>query len=95
MSTTTIIQTRVATEDKKKAEDICRQLGLSLNDALRMVVRTIVNTQSIPAKLNLQTSNERLPDPQELQAIEEFLENPQLIGTEESARFLNKLKKHV
>ncbi len=78
---TTIIQTRVPASDKKAADSICQQLGLSLNDALRMFVKAVVNTQSIP--LNLTTTQTRQPDAQELQAIEEFMHNASIATTQE------------
>lgn len=62
---TTVIQTRIAQEDKKMADSICEQLGLSLNDALRIFVRNIINTRSIPLNLSLSKTNEREPDAEE------------------------------
>lgn len=54
----TVVQTRVLKTDKEQADEICSQLGLSLNDALRMVIRQIVNTNSIPVKLTIDNMNE-------------------------------------
>jgi hypothetical protein len=39
-----------------------------------------------------QYTNERLPDAMELQAIEDYLANPELLGVQESENFLNNLK---
>ena len=81
-NTTTVIQTRIPLIDKEMAEKICEYYGLSLNEAIRLMVKSIVNTHSIPVNLSLK-SNERLPDALELEAIESFIANPDPMSEEE------------
>ena len=46
------------------------------------MVKSIVNTNSIPVNLSLK-SNERLPDAYELEAIENFIANPEPLSEDE------------
>jgi addiction module RelB/DinJ family antitoxin len=82
-NTTTVIQTRIPLIDKEMAEKICEYYGLSLNEAIRLMVKSIVNTNSIPVNLSLK-SNERLPDASELEAIKNFIANPDTMSVEET-----------
>ena len=91
---TTVIQTRIPLFDKEMAEKICEYYGLTLNEAIRLMVKSIVNTNSIPVNLSLK-SNERLPDAVELEAIESFIANPDTLSLEESKEFLQYLKSTV
>jgi addiction module RelB/DinJ family antitoxin len=94
-SATTVIQTRISKTDKDLAELVCSRLGLSLNDAYRLFTRSIINTRSIPLDLSLPSDLTRDPTPEELLAIDSFIANPQLLSVEETADYLNKLKKPV
>jgi len=88
---TTVIQTRIPMQDRDMAERICAHFGLTLNEAIRLMVKSIVNTNSIPVNLSM-TPNERLPDAQELAAIESYLANPELLSKAESQEFLQELR---
>ena len=54
----TVIQARVDAESKKKAESILKQLGITLNDAVRMLVNQIIHSRALPFQPKLPTEEE-------------------------------------
>lgn len=58
-----------------------------VNDAVKMIIGVGIK--------NLDLGDVRLPDKEEQKAIKDFVANPELIGVEESEKFLKKLKKAV
>ena len=44
----TVIQARVDAESKKQAESILEQMGMTLNDAVRMLVKQIIHSRALP-----------------------------------------------
>jgi DNA-damage-inducible protein J len=44
----TVIQARIDIESKKQAENILSKLGISLNDAVRMLVKQIIQNRALP-----------------------------------------------
>ena len=44
----TVIQARVDAESKKQAENILAQMGMTLNDAVRMLVKQIIHSRALP-----------------------------------------------
>ena len=54
----TVIQARVDAESKKQAERILKQLGITLNDAVRMLVNQIIHSRALPFQPKLQTEEE-------------------------------------
>ena len=87
----TVIQTRISQDDRTQAEAISNQLGLSLNDVFRMVVKSIIINRAIPVNLTL-PNVERLSTDAEKLALDNHRDNPDLLGVEESAQFLKELK---
>ena len=87
----TVIQTRISQDDRTQAEAISNQLGLSLNDVFRMVVKSIIINRAIPVNLAL-PSVERLPTESEKLALDNHRDNSDLLGVEESTQFLKELK---
>ena len=87
----TVIQTRISQDDRTQAEIISNQLGLSLNDVFRMVVKSIIINRAIPVNLTL-PSVERLPTKSEKLALDNYRDNSDLLGVEESAQFLDSLR---
>ena len=49
-----VIQTRISQDDRTQAEAISNQLGLSLNDVFRMVIKSIIINRAIPVNLAYQ-----------------------------------------
>lgn len=54
----TVIQARVDAESKKQAERILKQLGITLNDAVRMLVNQIIHSRALPFQPKLPTEEE-------------------------------------
>lgn len=54
----TVIQARVDAESKKQAEQILKQLGITLNDAVRMLVNQIIHSRALPFQPKLPTEEE-------------------------------------
>ncbi len=54
----TVIQARVDAESKKRAENILKQLGITLNDAVRMLVNQIIHSRALPFQPKLPTEEE-------------------------------------
>lgn len=54
----TVIQARVDAESKKQAEKILKQLGITLNDAIRMLVNQIIHSRALPFQPKLPTEEE-------------------------------------
>ena len=54
----TMIQTRVDNESKKLAEEILNQLGMSLNDAVRIFISQVIMTRGLPFQPKLPTEEE-------------------------------------
>lgn len=54
----TVIQARVDAESKKQAEHILKQLGITLNDAVRMLVNQIIHSRALPFQPKLPTEEE-------------------------------------
>ncbi len=54
----TVIQARVDAESKKQAEYILKQLGMTLNDAVRMLVNQIIHSRALPFQPKLPTEEE-------------------------------------
>ena len=54
----TVIQARVDAESKKQAEKILKQLGITLNDAVRMLVNQIIHSRALPFQPKLPTEEE-------------------------------------
>ena len=54
----TVIQARVDAESKKQAEKILKQMGITLNDAVRMLVNQIINSRALPFQPKLPTEDE-------------------------------------
>ena len=54
----TVIQARVDAESKKQAENILKQLGITLNDAVRMLVNQIIHSRALPFQPKLPTEEE-------------------------------------
>lgn len=54
----TVIQARVDAESKKQAEFILKQLGMTLNDAVRMLVNQIIHSRALPFQPKLPTEEE-------------------------------------
>lgn len=44
----TVIQARIDAESKRQAEHILEQMGISLNDAVRMMVKQIIQSRALP-----------------------------------------------
>lgn len=55
----TVIQTRISTDLKKKAEDVLSKMGLSINDYVRVSLNQVVNNQEITLTIKQEP---RLPD---------------------------------
>ena len=95
MSTsTTVIQTRISLDDRNQAELISSQLGLSLNDVFRIVIKSMILNRAIPVTLSL-PKDERLPTPAEKLTLDNHKDNPNLLGVEESAKFLAELREYA
>lgn len=47
---------------KQQAESVCTKIGLSLTDAIRMFMRQIVSTQSLPLSTRVQDIQPELPE---------------------------------
>lgn len=54
----TVIQARVDAESKKQAENILKELGITLNDAVRMLVNQIIHSRALPFQPKLPTEEE-------------------------------------
>ena len=54
----TVIQARVDAESKKQAEKILKQMGITLNDAVRMLVNQIIHSRALPFQPKLPTEDE-------------------------------------
>lgn len=70
MSTTTMtksamIRARVEPELKEQAEDVLKQIGLSMSDLVSMTMRQLVMRQGLPF-------DARIPNAETIAAIEEF-----------------------
>ena len=52
MSTVTVLQTRIDIETKKAAEEILNQMGMSVNDGIRIFLRQVINDSALPFKPN-------------------------------------------
>ena len=87
----TVIQTRISQDDRTQAEAISNQLGLSLNDVFRMVVKSIIINRAIPVNLAL-PSVERLPTESEKLVLNNHRDNSDLLGVEQSTQFLDSLR---
>jgi addiction module RelB/DinJ family antitoxin len=93
---TTVIQTRISKSDKEKIDLVCDQVGLTFNDVIRIIAKQIVNTNSIQLDLNIPSLiNEREPDESEKAALDNHQFHSDLVGVEESKKFLDELKKLV
>ena len=57
MSKTSTLNVRVETDIKHQAEDVLKQLGISMSTALELYLRQIVFTQSIPFPISLDRDN--------------------------------------
>ena len=44
----TVIQARIDAESKKQAENILAQMGMTLSDAVRMLVKQIIHSRALP-----------------------------------------------
>ena len=89
---TTVIQTRISKSDKDKIDLICDQVGLTFNDVIRIIAKQIVNTNSIQLDLNIPSLiNEREPDEFEKAALDNHQFHSDLVGVEESQKFLDEL----
>lgn len=53
-----MIQARVDAKSKKQAEEILKQLGITLNDAVRMMVNQIIHSRALPFQPKLPTEDE-------------------------------------
>jgi addiction module RelB/DinJ family antitoxin len=93
---TTVIQTRISKSDKEKIDLVCDQVGLTFNDVIRIIAKQIVNTNSIQLDLNIPSLiNEREPNESEKAALDNHQFHSDLVGVEESKKFLDELKKLV
>lgn len=45
---TTVIQTRIDDKSKTEAEEILRQMGMSLNDGIRIFICQVINDKALP-----------------------------------------------
>ena len=50
----TVIQTRIDDKSKTKAEAIFRQMGMSLNDGIRIFICQVINENALPFKRSAQ-----------------------------------------
>lgn len=53
-----MIQARVDAKSKKQAEEILKQLGITLNDAVRMMVNQIIHSRALPFQPKLPAEDE-------------------------------------
>lgn len=44
----TVIQTRIDDKSKSEAEEIFRQMGMSLNDGIRIFICQVINEKALP-----------------------------------------------
>ncbi len=49
----TIIQARIDADSKKEAEVILNQMGMSLNEGIRVFIRQVVNDRALPFQPSL------------------------------------------
>lgn len=56
----TVIQTRIDDKSKAEAEEIFRQMGMSLNDGIRIFICQVINEKALPfqPKLSRELKNE-------------------------------------
>ena len=47
---TTIIQTRIDTQTKSKAEAILKRMGMTLSDGIRIFIHQVINENALPFK---------------------------------------------
>ncbi len=78
MGTNTMYQFRLDAEEKEQAFAVFQQLGIKLAQAMRLFLRQVTATQSIPFEL-------KVPNQTTLQAMEEANE----IIQQKKARFQN------
>ncbi len=48
MTATSTVQARIDSELKEEAEEILRDIGLSISDGMRIFLRQVVNTRGLP-----------------------------------------------
>jgi addiction module RelB/DinJ family antitoxin len=98
---TKLIQTRLDADLVNQVNIVLGEIGLGINDAIKIFLKKVANEQSIPFALTAKkpsttwhtsTAPLREPTPEEAKVIEEFVKNPQLLPAEESAKFLEELK---
>jgi addiction module RelB/DinJ family antitoxin len=89
---TKLIQTRLDAELVNQASSILGEIGLGLNDAIKIFLKKTIAEEGIPfsltakkAKTTWQTSTAPLrePTPEEAKIIEEFIKNPQIASHQE------------
>ena len=49
----TVIQARIDTASKKEAEAILNQMGMSLNDGIRVFIRQVIHQRALPFRPSL------------------------------------------
>ena len=49
----TIIQARIDADSKKEAEAILNQMGMSLNEGIRVFIRQVIHTRALPFQPSL------------------------------------------
>lgn len=47
---TTIIQTRIDSQTKSKAEAVLKRMGMSLSDGIRIFIHQVINENALPFK---------------------------------------------
>lgn len=67
--TDSFIQVRTNEEDKKKASEILGRLGTNLSAVINMLIRQIIETESIPFGLKLSTADRIEKDSEEIREL--------------------------
>jgi DNA-damage-inducible protein J len=77
MSKTAIVRARVEPELKAEAEAILKDIGLTLSDAINVLLRRVKSTKGFPVEL-------RMPNAETLAAFKQAEEHPKTLTTHDT-----------
>lgn len=85
----TIIQTRIDNTSKTEAETILKKMGMSLSDGIRIFIRQVINTRSLPFQpVVMDEPNEELKEAMK-DAVTGHNLSRSFSGAKEAMNFLN------
>ncbi|KPC56324.1 MULTISPECIES: type II toxin-antitoxin system RelB/DinJ family antitoxin [Pseudomonas syringae group] len=86
MASTEVVRTRIESDLKANATAVLEEMGVTVSQAIRMMLVQVVQTKELPFAVKAPTPNERVR-----KAMEEQDRNPTVTQYESSAAFFKSL----